>query len=128
MPKARQRKTPVTRWETGAASPSSSRSVIRQFHQLLKRRMQLQSAQATVTSASQALADVDRRITELGGLECYQRMSVIGQGTDRGGGSELVLISWLNAMRVRHSVVQLRRSKYKCVIMQDVTSGHIDAF
>ena len=45
-----------------------------------------------------ALGNVDREIEELGGLAAYQRMSSIGQGVDRGGGSEKVLISWLREM------------------------------
>jgi 25S rRNA (adenine2142-N1)-methyltransferase len=44
------------------------------------------------------LANVDRDIDELGGLAAYQRMSSIGQGNDRGGGSEKVLILWLREM------------------------------
>lgn len=45
-----------------------------------------------------ALARVNREIDELGGLETYQRMSSIGQGDDRGGGSEKVLIGWLREL------------------------------
>jgi 25S rRNA (adenine2142-N1)-methyltransferase len=44
------------------------------------------------------LANIDREIEALGGLERYQRMSCIGQGSDRGGGSEKVLIGWLKQM------------------------------
>jgi len=34
----------------------------------------------------------------MGGLEAYQRMSAIGQGKDRGGGSEKVLVEWLHEL------------------------------
>jgi 25S rRNA (adenine2142-N1)-methyltransferase len=34
----------------------------------------------------------------MGGLEAYQRMSAIGQGEDRGGGTEKVLIEWLKEL------------------------------
>lgn len=34
----------------------------------------------------------------MGGLAAYQRMSTIGQGKDRGGGSEKVLIDWLRTL------------------------------
>jgi 25S rRNA (adenine2142-N1)-methyltransferase len=44
------------------------------------------------------LANIDREIEALGGLEIYQRMSCIGQSSDRGGGSEKVLIGWLKQM------------------------------
>jgi len=36
----------------------------------------------------------------MGGLEAYQRMSSIGQGNDRGGGSEKVFIEWLTELGV----------------------------
>lgn len=36
----------------------------------------------------------------MGGLEAYQRMSTIGQGSDRGGGSEKVFIGWMNELSV----------------------------
>lgn len=41
---------------------------------------------------------MEREIEHLGGLAAYQRMSSIGQGADRGGGSEKVLIKWLSDM------------------------------
>ncbi|KAG6872957.1 hypothetical protein C0992_009221, partial [Termitomyces sp. T32_za158] len=41
------------------------------------------------------LAVVEDRIKQLGGLETYQRMSAVGQGIDRGGGSEKILVGWL---------------------------------
>ncbi|KAH9079230.1 nucleolus protein [Lactarius deliciosus] len=64
-----------------SSTPRASRTVIRKFHTLLK---QQKSAQGD------ALAN--------GGLEAYQRMSCIGQSSDRGGGSEKVLIGWLKQM------------------------------
>lgn len=42
------------------------------------------------------LAAIEEEINQLGGLETYQKMSVIGQGSDRGGGSEKILIAWLS--------------------------------
>lgn len=44
------------------------------------------------------LRDVEREMESMGGLGVYQRMSSIGQGKDRGGGSERVLIGWLKGM------------------------------
>jgi len=41
---------------------------------------------------------VNREIEKLGGLAAYQHMSCIGQSSDRGGGSEKVLIEWLKQM------------------------------
>lgn len=91
MPKTCQRrKLPVTLAEKHESStPRASRTVIRKFHTLLK-----QQKNAT----GDTLANVNREIEKLGGLDKYQRMSCIGQGNDRGGGSEKVLIGWLRQM------------------------------
>ncbi|KAJ7632242.1 nucleolus protein [Roridomyces roridus] len=92
MVKARRRKKqPVTTTATSGAKPKSSRTVIRKFHVLLKQKHQLEHKQ----SDGKTLADIDLQIDQLGGLESYQRMSAIGQGSDRGGGSERVAIPWL---------------------------------
>lgn len=91
-PKPTRRKFPVTltgRHGSSSSSPRSSRTVIRKYHTLLK---QQKSAQGD------ALANVNREIEKLGGLEAYQHMSCIGQSSDRGGGSEKVLIGWLRQM------------------------------
>ncbi|KAJ7197225.1 putative methyltransferase-domain-containing protein [Mycena pura] len=95
---ARKRKTPVTS-STGtttlSSKPKSSRKVIRRFHCLLKEQAKLEALPARDAQTSQMLDDIQREIDQLGGLEFYQEMSVIGQGKDRGGGSEKVAISWL---------------------------------
>ncbi|KAH7889948.1 putative methyltransferase-domain-containing protein [Phlebopus sp. FC_14] len=100
MPKARK-KQPIT--STGRHAPSSSsnphatRTLIRRFHVLLKKQRQLQDQKNTPnTSNLQQLHDVEQEIEDMGGLAAYQRMSDIGQGSDRGGGSEKVLIKWLS--------------------------------
>lgn len=64
---------------------------------MLKKQAQLQGSPHNTENAK-ILADVAREIEELGGLAAYQRMSSIGQGEDRGGGSEKVLIPWLREM------------------------------
>jgi len=92
MPKVgRLRKLPVTLDEkrSSSSTPRASRAVIRRFHTLLKQQK---------TANGDTLADINREIEELGGLEKYQRMSCIGQSDDRGGGSEKVLIGWLKLM------------------------------
>lgn len=102
MPKARKRKLPVTATvsaDKSSSKPESSRSVIRRFHVLLKERAKLQAnGEVQTADACTALAEIESEIQALGGLESYQRMSAIGQGNDRGGGSEKVLISWLKDM------------------------------
>ena len=87
----RRRKLPVTvaQRHGSSSTPRTSRTIIRKFHTLLK---QQKSAQGDT------LANINDELEKLGGLEKYQRMSCIGQGSDRGGGSEKVLIGWLKQM------------------------------
>ncbi|RDB21015.1 25S rRNA adenine-N(1) methyltransferase [Hypsizygus marmoreus] len=106
MPKARRKKIPIASVEAANSSSNtshSSRTIIRQFHVLLKRQAQLQSSPTLDANSKNALADVQRQIADLGGLECYQRMSAVGQGSDRGGGSEKILIGWLKEMGLQKS-------------------------
>lgn len=56
--------------------------------------------QKACAETSTALDELDREVEELGGLAAYQRMSSIGQGEDRGGGSEKVFIGWLREMEM----------------------------
>lgn len=97
MPKARKKKLPIVTVESASnksSTPLSGRTTIRQFHVLLKRRAQLKASMDSAESVK-SLADIEDRIRELGGLETYQRMSAVGQGSDRGGGSEKILVGWL---------------------------------
>ncbi|KAF7789548.1 hypothetical protein EIP86_000494 [Pleurotus ostreatoroseus] len=108
MPKARKtkRKIPVTITHAPVAAgssnkPSATRAVIRRFHVLKKRQAQLQKGlqyggtSSGARDAQVELAEIEREMAELGGLEAYQKMSSIGQGNDRGGGSEKVLVEFL---------------------------------
>jgi 25S rRNA (adenine2142-N1)-methyltransferase len=98
--KTRKRKIPITGLSgTGCASshPHASRTLIRRFHVLLKQQAQLKASPQNAENTI-ALADVEREIDGHGGLAAYQRMSSIGQGDDRGGGSEKVLVYWLRDM------------------------------
>ncbi|KAI6129145.1 putative methyltransferase-domain-containing protein [Pisolithus thermaeus] len=98
MPKARKKKVPVTADGRDIVSPSSNphttRTVIRRFHVLLKKKGQVEHNPAT-TSNAEELKKINEELASMGGLAAYQRMSSIGQGSDRGGGSERVLIKWL---------------------------------
>lgn len=101
MPKGRKRKLPIVSVETtSSGTPYSSRTLIRQFHGLLKRKAQLEKLPTLDKVVLKALEDVEQQIAELGGLESYQRMSVVGQSNDRGGGSEKFLIQWLKELGV----------------------------
>ncbi|KAJ7184197.1 nucleolus protein [Mycena filopes] len=99
MGKARKRKTPLTTvnapTSTSSSKPESSRKVIRQYHVLLKQQAQLEALEKRDVTTTQTLEAIKRQIDDLGGLEFYQRMSTIGQGQDRGGGSERVAIAFL---------------------------------
>ncbi|KAH8117133.1 putative methyltransferase-domain-containing protein [Phellopilus nigrolimitatus] len=125
--KLRKRKAPVTvpspstsfggkLSSTGAsasssANPRASARLIRRFHVLLKRRAQLEKAAESAENA-RALKAVDGEIASMGGLAAYQRMSSVGQGADRGGGSEKVFIGWLKELRVQEEIVK-RKEKGK---------------
>ncbi|KAF9504590.1 hypothetical protein BS47DRAFT_660044 [Hydnum rufescens UP504] len=45
--------------------------------------------------AREKLDQVRKEMERIGGLKVYQEMSSIGQGSDRGGGIEKVLVEWL---------------------------------
>lgn len=51
----------------------------------------------------------------MGGLEAYQRMSTIGQGSDRGGGSEKIFIGWMNELSVRKEALD---EKHKLKLLE----------
>ncbi|KAJ7756827.1 nucleolus protein [Mycena maculata] len=98
MAKTRKKKVPITTTATASTSsskPKSSRAVIRKFHILLKQQHQLESLPARNPQTAHTLDEIKNEIEQLGGLSAYQRMSNIGQGNDRGGGSERISIPWL---------------------------------
>jgi 25S rRNA (adenine2142-N1)-methyltransferase len=125
MPKTRRRKTPITRsseiGQASSSSPFSSRALIRGFHVLLKKQAQLRGLPYNEENVK-ALDNIDREIEELGGLAAYQRMSSIGQGDDRGGGSEKVLISWLREMGMSSG----QTSKKLRYVYANAAYGHTD--
>lgn len=100
MRTTRKKKTPITLNHSsanGSNNPHTTRTLIRRFHVLLKKQRQLQKNVSSPSNAKE-LQDVEQEIEQLGGLAAYQRMSSIGQGADRGGGSERVLVKWLVGM------------------------------
>lgn len=101
---ARKKKQPVTAQSTVTSSkPSSSRKLIRRFHVLLKEKAKLSAQQDAIR-----LAEIQDQITRLGDLPTYQTMSAIGQGNDRGGGSEKVFLEWLKDFELQKSGRKLR--------------------
>ncbi|KAL5532904.1 DLD1_1 [Sanghuangporus sanghuang] len=116
-------------YESGSASPRSSARVIRRFHVLLKRKAQLERIRTTTrrsgTDASERresesdlelelkLREIEDEMRGMGGLEVYQRMSRIGQGKDRGGGSEGVFIGWMKEVGLKEEVREKGKGKMK---------------
>lgn len=104
MARKRKPKIPITHSSSrprssagsGSAKPKSTRTLIRRFHVLLKRRAALEKRGGI--GAQGDLEAVEAEIDSIGGLEAYQNMSAIGQGKDRGGGSESVLIEWMKEL------------------------------
>lgn len=101
MRNTRKKKTPVTtqKHHSSSSNPNTTRTLIRRFHVLLKKQRQLERN-------GRDAKDVKQEIEQLGGLATYQRMSSIGQGKDRGGGSEQVLIRWLIGMGLNKSTLR----------------------
>ncbi|TCD61126.1 hypothetical protein EIP91_009006 [Steccherinum ochraceum] len=108
-----KKKTPVTAapgpstltTQSSSNNPAATRKVIRRFHVLLKRQTQLKKKLLDTTSSptrdglEDELTSVQDEMDRMGGLAAYQRMSTIGQGNDRGGGSEKVLVGWLRELK-----------------------------
>ncbi|KAH9484184.1 25S rRNA (adenine(2142)-N(1))-methyltransferase [Psilocybe cubensis] len=103
MPKVRtkKRKLPIVPEAASKSDPStaaqSCRNTIRKYHVLMKRRKQLEQAPL---EHKHELAEIDRQVSELGGLERYQQLSSLGQQEQRGGGSEKIFVNWLKELNL----------------------------
>jgi 25S rRNA (adenine2142-N1)-methyltransferase len=138
-PRRPKRKTPIT--DAGATSgsivgpsgssskPAATRKVIRRFHVLNKRQLQLRKTLGNqkksglsdeARQAKEELTAIEQEIEEMGGLEAYQKMSVIGQGNDRGGGSEKVLIGFLDDLGYP---MHLEKEKWRCIFPYPLLHG-----
>jgi len=103
MVKAKRRKVPISniaRTDTFSGKQKTSRNIIRRFHILIKSQVQLKNKNSLTVSEAEELDKINDEIQRLGGLEWYQQMSVVGQGNDRGGGSEKIFIEWLKGLQV----------------------------
>lgn len=99
----KRRKVPISniaRTNTLSSKQKTSRNVIRRFHILIKSKVQLKNKNSLTVSEKEELDKINDEIQRLGGLEWYQQMSVVGQGNDRGGGSEKIFIEWLKELQV----------------------------
>ncbi|KAH7341822.1 putative methyltransferase-domain-containing protein [Rhizoctonia solani] len=118
MVRKRKQKAPITQPTSlsvkplDSAKPKSTRTLIRRFHVLIKRRAVLQKQKskpgAGDSTLKTELEEIDAEIESMGGLEAYQNMSAIGQGKDRGGGSETVLIGWMRELGMDQSGGKVR--------------------
>ncbi|KAF3935719.1 hypothetical protein ABW19_dt0208558 [Dactylella cylindrospora] len=72
-----------------------SRKLIRSHHTAQKR-----LSQAIVQNDSAAIASLQSELSSTGGLEAYQRASVSGQSSQRGGDSSRILVDWFTELGV----------------------------
>lgn len=71
-------------------SSKVTRTLIRTHHTLEK-----QKAIAQKAGDVAKVAELDEKIQKQGGIEKYQRASLLGQGNERGGDSSRILMDWL---------------------------------
>lgn len=123
MPKDKRRKNPIVQisYTFPSTNAKDCRKTIRQFHILLKRRSQLNHRQDPSPVEVEELADIEKEIIRLGGLEKYQQLSVHGQKDERGGGSEKVLITWLKELGLHKTYGG--NGRLRCVIFLFFSSG-----
>jgi len=71
-------------------SSKVTRTLIRTHHNLEKQRVQALAAGDTA-----AVLEISKQIEQHGGIKTYQRASLLGQASERGGDSSKVLMDWL---------------------------------
>lgn len=92
---------------TSSVSHKVTRSTITAFHVLLRKKANItKKVQHAATDSEKSLRQkeldaVNNNISELGGLDAYQRASQLGQSKDRGGDSSRILVSWLLEMGIK---------------------------
>lgn len=74
-------------------SSKATRTLIRTHHTLEKQR-----AKAISSGNTEDAANISRQIEAHGGIETYQRASLLGQGNERGGDSSRILMGWLDGI------------------------------
>ncbi|XAO25173.1 hypothetical protein I312_103983 [Cryptococcus bacillisporus CA1280] len=92
---------------TSSVSHKVTRSTITAFHVLLRKKANItKKVQHAATDSEKSLRQkeldaINNNISELGGLNAYQRASQLGQSKDRGGDSSRILVSWLLEMGIK---------------------------
>lgn len=93
--------------QTSSVSHKVTRSTITAFHVLLRKKANLTTkVQHAATDSERSLKQkeldvINNDISELGGLDAYQKASQLGQSKDRGGDSSRILVSWLLDMGIK---------------------------
>jgi 25S rRNA (adenine2142-N1)-methyltransferase len=93
-PKALQSGRPPSFKQLPSLSSQATRTLIRTHHTLCK-----QKAHALAKGDLDQVAAIEVKIEENGGLEAYQRASLLGQAKERGGDSSKVLMEWLGTIK-----------------------------
>lgn len=92
---------------TSSVSHKVTRSTITAFHVLLRKKANItKKLQHATTDSERSLGQkeldvINNNISELGGLDAYQRASQLGQSKDRGGDSSRILVNWLLGMGMK---------------------------
>src|SRR5690606_1873920 len=89
-------------------SRKETRTLINSHHTLQKQRQQ-----AIERNDTTAVSVLNTRIQALGGIEEYQRASLQGQRSDRGGDSSKLLLEWLNPARLALTAAAASQDHYR---------------
>jgi 25S rRNA (adenine2142-N1)-methyltransferase len=79
----------------------ATRTIIRTHHNLQKA-----LAQAIKSKDTAKAEQIEKQIEEQGGLELYQKASILGQSNSRGGDSSKILMQWLGEEGIKASTKQ----------------------
>jgi 25S rRNA (adenine2142-N1)-methyltransferase len=111
------RKNPITGKPMGQISikPKKTRKIIRSYHELLKKQAVLkqtlqEKGQSERINLEKELQNVQEDLDNKGGLATYQQASIAGQGSNRGGDSSRILVSWLRGQGGHDSISLPNRS------------------
>ena len=98
-----QGRPPRAHTAPAALSSKATNKIINTHHQLRK---QLTTAEANGTE--EEAQELKKRIADLGGLKAYQRASIQGQASDRGGDSSIHLMEWLEGIKPELATMTLK--------------------
>ena len=85
---------PLARKPRATLSKQKTHKVIREHHNLNK-----QLLKAEASGNDEETSKLKKQIKDIGGLETYQRASIQGQSSERGGDSSKILVQWLKEIK-----------------------------